>query len=196
MVLQDKKRTVFLSVCAVMAIGLLIVCFFARHGVVPIVVGLAFMGAGAFMLFRIRRVTIELDRAAGTIHILLQGIKSKEERNLGMAQVQKLLMRKLITTHTTRTRNSSGGSSSSTTTYHQFILVFVTDKNEEISFDFARVKVGLMNMITSREEKIKRQAQEVADFLKVPLNFAAPPSASQVLGAIRDGFAARFQKVH
>jgi len=196
MVLQANKHTAFLGVCGVIAIGLLIVCLLARHGVFPILVGLAFMGTGAFILFRIRRVTIELDKAAGTIHILLQGLRSKEERNLGMAQVQKLLLRKVIQTHTTRTRYSNGGSSSSTTTYHQFILVFVTDQNEEISFDFGKVRIGLMSMLTTPEEKIRRNAQAVADFLNVPLNIGAPPSASQVLGAIRDGFAARFQKVH
>jgi hypothetical protein len=196
MVLQDKKQTTYLSAGAVMALGLFIACLLARHGVVPILVGLAFMGAGAFILFRIRRVTIELDKAAGTVHILLEGLKSKEERNLGMAQVQKLLLRKVIQTQTTRTRSSTGGSSSSTTTYHQFILVFVTDQNEEIPFDFGKVKIGLMNMLTTPEEKIRRNAQAVAEFLNVPLTAAGPASVSQVLGAIRDGFAARFQKVH
>jgi hypothetical protein len=196
MVLQDKKQTTYLSAGGVMALGLFIICLLARHGVVPILFGLAFMGAGAFIIFRTRRVTIELDKSAGTVHFLLEGLKSKEERNLGMAQVQKLLLRKVIQTHTTRTRSSTGGSSSSTTTYHQFILVFVTDQNEEIPFDFGKVKIGLMSMLTTPEEKIRQNAQSVAEFLNVPLTAAGPASASQVLGAIRDGFAARFQKVH
>jgi hypothetical protein len=97
---------------------------------------------------------------------------------------------------------STGGSArgfastSSTTTYHRFILVFVTNQNEEIPFDFGKIKIGLMNMLTSPEEKIRRKAQEVADFLSVPMDVAAPPSASQVLGAIRDGIAGRLQRVH
>jgi hypothetical protein len=155
------------------------------------------MGAGAFILFKIRRVTIELDKSAGTIHILLKGLKAKEERNVGMAQIQKVLLRKLIQTHTMRSSSGRGfASTSSTTTYHQFILVFVTDQNEEIAFAFGKVRVGLLSMLTSPEGKIQRNAQAVADFLNVPLTVAGPPSASQVLGAIRDGFAARFQKVH
>src|SRR5215471_17669915 len=96
MVLRDKKLTTYLSAVAVMVMGLLIICLLARHGVVPILFGLAFMGAGAFIFFRIRRVTIELDKAAGTVHILLEGLKSKEERNLQMAQVRNLLLRKVI----------------------------------------------------------------------------------------------------
>jgi hypothetical protein len=198
MVLQDKKYTTFLSACGVMVMGLVITCLFARHGVVPIFVGLAFIGAGAFIIFRTRKVTIELDKAAGTIHILLQGIKSKEERNLGMAQIQKLLLRKVIETHTMRSTGGSArgfSSTSSTTTYHRFILAFVTTQNEEIPFSFGKVKVGLMNMLTSPEEKIRRKAQEVANFLNVPLD-AATPSASDVVGALRDGMALRFQKVH
>jgi hypothetical protein len=197
MVLRDKKFTAFLSIGVVMAMGLLIVCLLARHGVVPILVGLAFMGAGAVILFRLRRVTIELDKGAGTVHILLEGLKSKEERTLGMAEVQKLLLRKAIQTHTMRSSSNRGfASTSSTTTYHQFILVFVTDQNEEIPFAFGKVKVGVMSMLTSPETKIQRNAQEVANFLGVPLTAAGPASAAQVLGAIRQGFAARFQKVH
>ena len=195
MVLQDKKLTAYLTAGGAVVFGLLIACLLVRHGIIPILVGLAFMGAGVFMLFKLRRVTIELDKTAGTIHILLQGLKSKEERKLGMAQVTKLLLRKLIQTQTTRTTNSRGGGSSSTTTYHQFILVLVTDQNEEIPFDFGKVKIGLMNMLTSPEEKIRRNAQEVANFLNVPLD-AAVPSTSDVLGAIRDGIAGRFQKAH
>jgi hypothetical protein len=194
MVLQDKKYVAFLTAGGTVVAGLLIGCLLARHGVVPIIVGLACMGAGVFMIFKIRGVTIELDRSAGTIHILYQGLKSREERDLQMAQMQKVLLRKLIQTHRMTTTNRSGSSSSSTT-YHQFILVFVTDQNEQIPFDFGKIKVGLMNMLTTPEEKIRRGAQQIADFLNVPLD-AATPSATDVLGAIRDGIAGRFQKAH
>lgn len=199
MVLQDNKQTAFIAACGITVMGFLIAALLFRHGVVPILFGLIFMGAGAFFLFRIQRVTIKLDRAVGSIHILLQGIKSKEERNLAMAQVQKLFLRKVVQTHTTRSNTRVGGDikrMSSTTTYHLFILVFVTAQNEEIPFQFGKVRVGLMNAITSPEEKIQRNAQAVADFLNVPLTVANPPSASEVLGAMRQGFAAGFQKVH
>jgi hypothetical protein len=197
MVLQDKKYNVFLSACAVIALGLVIICLFARHSFIPVFVGLAFMGAGAFILFRTRQVTIELDKTAGTIHILLQGLKSKEERNLGMAQIQKVLLRKFIQTHTMRSSSGRGfASTSATTTYHRFILVFVTNQNEEIQFDFGKIKIGLMNMLTSPEEKIRQRAQEIANFLNVPMDVAAPPSASDVVGAIRNTIVGRLQKVH
>lgn len=199
MVLQDKKLTAYLSLSGLIAMGLLIACLLVRHGVGPIVAGLAFMGVGAFMLFRLRQVTIELDKTTGTVHILLKGLKSKEERNLPMSQMQKLLLRKVIQTHTTTSNTRTGNTinrSTSTTTYHQFILVFVTAQNEEISFDFGRVRLGLMNMLTTPEEKIQRNAQAVATFLNVPLTVAGPPTASQVLGALRGGFAAGFQKIH
>ena len=196
MVLKNNKLTAFLSAGGVVVVGLIIICVLARHGVFPILFGLIFMGVGVFMLIRFRRVTIELDRSSGTIHILYQGLKSKEERDLQMAQIQKVLLRKLIQTHTMRSSSGRGfASTSSTTTYHQFILSFVTDQNEEIPFDFGKVRIGLMNMLTSPEEKKRRDAQEIATFLNVPLD-AATPSASDVVGAIRDGIAARFQKAH
>jgi hypothetical protein len=113
-----------------------------------------------------------------------------------MAQIQKVLLRKLIQTHTMRTSSGRGfASTSSTTTYHRFILAFVTNQNEEIPFDFGKVKVGLMNMLTSPEEKIRRSAEKVANFLNVPLD-AATPSASDVIGALRNTMAGRLQKVH
>jgi hypothetical protein len=195
MVLKDNKQIAFLSAGGLVVFGLLIACLLVRHGVLPVIFGLAFMGAGAFMLFRIRRVTIELDKAAGTIHLLFQGLKSKEERELRMAQIQKLLLRKWIQTHSTTSYNRNTGRSTSSTSYHQFILVFVTDQNEEIQFDFGRVRIGLMNMLTSPEEKKRRAAEQIAIFLNVPLD-SASPSASDVLGAIRGGLAGRFQKVH
>jgi hypothetical protein len=199
MVLQDKKLTAYLGACGVTVMGLLIASLLIRHGIMPVLFGLLFMGAGAFFLFRIRRVTIELDRAAGSIHFRLEGLRSKEERNLAMVQVQKLLLRKVIQTHTTRTTTRTGNNSStssSTTTYHQFILVFVTAQNEEIPFDFGRVRIGLMSVLTTAETKIQKNAQTVATFLNVPLTVAGPPSTAQVFGALRENLAAGFQKVH
>lgn len=199
MVLQDNKQTAYLSACACVGIGLLIACAFARHNAVPVIVGLAFIGVGALILFKTKRVTIDLDKSSATIHILLQGLKSKTERNLGFGQIQKLLLRRVIQTHTMSQNQRIGGDvrrTSSTTTYHQFILVFVTDQNEQIPFNFARVKVGLMNMLSSPEEKIGRNAREVANFLNVPLEEAGPASASDALGALRAGLAGRLQKVN
>ena len=201
MVLRDNKHIAYLSAGAALAIGSLICLMMIRH-VVPVIVGLAFIGFGAFVLFRTKRVTIELDRGVGTIHILLQGLNRKVDRNLGLAQIQKLLLRKLIQTHTTVASAPSGASfsggrntTSSTTTYHRFVLAFVTDQNEEIPFEFGKVKVGLMNMMTSSEEKIRRNVQEVANFLNVPVE-SAMPSTSDVRGGIRAVLAGYLQKVH
>jgi hypothetical protein len=199
MVLQDKKRSAYLGACGIIVMGLLIASLLIRHGVMPILFGLLFMGAGAFFLFLIKRVTIELDRASGSIHILLEGLKSKEERNLPMAQVQKLLLRKVIQTHTTHSNTRMGSDirrTSSTTTYHLFILVFVTSQNEEIPFQFGKVRIGLMSMLTTPETKIQENARAVANFLNVPLTVAEPPSAGQVFGAFRQGLPAGFQRVH
>jgi len=194
MVLRDRKYTTFLSAGACVVGGLLIACLFSKHSILPILFGLAFMGAGAFVLFRTRSVTIELDRAAGNIHILFQGIKSKEERDLAMAQIQKLFLRKLTKTSTTRTTDSRGHSSTSSKTYYQYILVFVTDKNEELPFDFGRVNAGLMNLFRSPDEKKRQDAEQIANFLGVPLEMGIP-SAKEVLGAIRDGFIGRYQNI-
>jgi hypothetical protein len=194
MVLQDKKYTTFLSAGACVVGGLLIACLLRRHGFFPIAFGLAFMGVGAFLLFKTRSVTIELDRAAGNIHILFQGIKSKEERDLAMSQIQKLFLRKLTRTSTTRTTDARGNSSTSSKTYYQYILVFVTDKNEELQFDFGKVNAGLLNLFLSPDEKKRQDAEKIANFLGVPLEMGIP-SAKEVLGAIREGFMGRYQNI-
>jgi hypothetical protein len=194
MVLQDKKYTSYLSAVALVIGGLLIACLFSKHSFVALIVGLAFMGVGAFLLFRTRSVTIELDRSAGNIHILFQGIKSKEERDMSMAQIQKIFLRKLTRTSTTRTTDSRGHSSSSSKTYYQYILVFVTDKNEELQFDFGKVSAGLMNLFRSPDETKRQDAEKIANFIGVPLEMGIP-SAKEALGAIREGFMGRYQNM-
>lgn len=203
MVLQDNKQTAYLVAGVAMVVGLLICVFFIRRNVVPVIVGLGFIGFGALILFKTKRVTIELDRATATMHILLQGLNSKEDRNLSLGQIQKLTLRTMIETHTMNTsapagaRYQGGGNTrTSSTTYHRFILSFVTNENEEIPFEFGKVKVGLMNALTNPEEKIQRDAQQVASFLKVPLDTTTPSAPSGVLGALRAGLAGKMQKVH
>lgn len=200
-VLRDNKLIAFLYAGAAIGVGLLI-CVTMMNHVVAIMVGLAFIGVGGFILFKTRRVAIEMDRGVGKIHILLHGLGSKKEWKLGIAEIQKLLLRKLVQTQTTVSSalasarfKGDRNTTSSTTTYHRFILIFVTDRNEEIPIDFGRVKAGLMNAFTSPEDKIRRDAREVANFLNVPLD-AATPSASAVFGAVRAGLAGQLQKVH
>jgi hypothetical protein len=193
MVLQDLKRGRFLVAGILLPAGLLIACLFGRHNIVPIIVGLAFMGAGAFFLFSTKRVTITLDNAAGKITVLLQGIKSKTERELRVAQIKKFVLRKFMETHATHTaaqrweRNQR--TKTTTTTYFQYVLVFVTDQNEELPFAFGRVPVGATDLDGNKQQ----EAERVAAFIGVPLEVSLPADSS-VMSALKAGLAGKMEK--
>ena len=193
MVLQDLKQSRFLVAGVLLPAGLLIACLFGRHNIVPIIVGLAFMGVGAFFLFSTKRVTITLDKAAGKVSILLQGIKSKTERELRVAEIKKLVLRKFMETHSTHTpaqrweRNQRARTT--TTAYFQYVLVFVTDQNEELPFAFGKVPVGTADS----DDNQRQQAEQVAAFIGVPLDVSLPADSS-VMSALKAGLAGKMQK--
>lgn len=190
MVLKDNKyRPLFIAALLVVS-GILIAVLFGRRHFMPILVGLGFFVAGGLMIYFTKRVTIELDRATGKVLVRLQSVRKKEERELAMTQIRRLVLRKMIQTQII---SSTSSSRSSAKTYYQFVLIFVTDQNEELPFDFGRVSAGITNLLTSPDDKKKRRAQQVADFIGAPLEVSLPSGANPV-SALRDSIAARLQK--
>src|SRR3974390_3129535 len=94
MILQDNKYSRFFTAICLVIGGLLIASLLAHRSFVAVIVVVAFMAAGGFILFITRRVTITLDKAAGNIRILLRGLTKKEEQELPMAQIKKMVLRK------------------------------------------------------------------------------------------------------
>jgi hypothetical protein len=190
MVLKDNKYRPVLAAGLLLVTGILMVVFFGRRHFMPILVGLTFVAAGGLVIYLTKRVTIELDRAAGKILVRLQSLRKKEERELAMTQIRKLVLRKIIQT---AILTSPSSSRSSAKTYYQFVLIFVTDQNEELPFDFGRVSAGITNLLTSPDDKKKRRAQQVADFIGAPLEVSLPSGADPI-SAFRGSIAARMQK--
>jgi hypothetical protein len=190
MVLKDNKYRRLFTAGLLVVSGIFIAVLFGGRHFMPILVGLVFFAGGGLMIYFTKRVTIELDRAAGTILVRLRSLKTKEERELGMTQIRKLVLRKMIQTQIV---SSSSSSRSSAKTYYQFVLIFVTDQNEELPFDFGRVSAGITNLLISPDDKKKRAAQQVADFIGAPLEVSLPSGANPI-SAFRDSVAARMQK--
>jgi len=182
MILRDGKITRFLQAAGIVAVGFFAAVILWRHGFVPILVGLAFVAAGAYIIFTTRRVTIVLDQTTGKINILVQSLKGREQRELQIRQIQKVVLRKLI--QTSYVSNSSSGRRSPKT-YYQFLLIFVTDRNEELSFDFGKVSAGLTNLIVSPDDRKRKEGEQIATFIGVPLE-TAMPSAGDVFSALKD----------
>lgn len=170
MVLKDNKYRPLLTACLLIVAGIFIAVLFGGRHFMPILFGLVFVAAGAAVIYFTKQVTIELDRASGRVRIRLQSLKKKEERDFAMTQIRKIVLRKTIQTAIV----SSGASTRSAKTYYQFLLIFVTDQNEELPFDFGKVSAGITNLLFSPDDKKKQAAQQIADFIGAPLEVSLP----------------------
>jgi hypothetical protein len=180
MVLEDNKLKRFATAILLFVGGLMIAVLF-RKNLLPLAVGLAFAAVGVFLFLSTKRVRIELDKSIGKITILLKGFKQAEERGMAFGDIQKIVLRKLIQTSLVSNQRGRGQS----TTYYQFLLILVTNRNEELPFDFGKVNAGLASMIFSPDSRKQTEAQQIASFIGTPLEIALP-SASAVISAIKD----------
>lgn len=170
MVLRDDKHQRIMTAWFLVACGLVCTFFLSHYIMVPMFAGLGLAAVGAFILFDTRRVTIELDKGTGRIHVVLEGLKKKEERNLGMGQISKVVLRKLMQTSTV----SVSRGLASARNYYQFTLVFVIDQKGELPFDFGQVECGITNLILSPDEQKREDAAQIASFIGAPLEFSLP----------------------
>jgi hypothetical protein len=72
-------------------------------------------------------------------------------------------------------------------------LLFILENGEEMDFEFGSV-AGTMDILTSPEERIRKQAKEVSDFLEVPLKKIGPPSTSETISAVKDAITSTIEK--
>ena len=170
MVLQDNKQPRILAAWMLVAGGLILTFIVSHYIVVPMFAGLGLVGVGAFILFTTKRVTIELDKATGRIHVLLADLKRKEERDVGMAQISKVVLRKLMQTSTV----SAPRGLAHARNYYQFTLVFVIAEKGELGFDFGQVTCGITNLILSPDAQMREDAAQIARFIGAPLEVAQP----------------------
>lgn len=120
---------------------------------------------------------------------MLQSLKDFEERELAITDIKKIVLRKIIQSSSVTTVSARGGRSTSRSVHYQYILVFVSEQNGEMPFDFGKVNAGLVNLIVSPDEKKRRAAEQIAKFIGVELD-ATMPSAGDVLSALKQGITA------
>jgi hypothetical protein len=164
MTLKDYNISHFLGGVLFFVVGFFIAFFFDADGnlVVP-AIGVIFALVGIWLLVSTKLVSISLDKAMNKAKFSLRSILKNESKEITLQQIKSLILEKEI-------RRSSKGKSR-----RQFSLRFVLDSGEEMPFEFGSV-AGTMDVLTSPEEKIRKQAQQVAEFLGVNLKEIGPPS--------------------
>ena len=128
-----------------------------------------FAVVGLGVVVSTKMLTVTLDKGTGKGTISLRGIIGGGSRDIELSNVRKLLLRKTT-------------SSSKNGTIHTYNIGLVMDTNEELPFKLASKSAGLMDVINSPDEKEKKDAQQIADFLGVPMEFVSPPIPNINLG--------------
>jgi hypothetical protein len=165
MVLRDDKHQRFVTAWLLVAGGLVLTFLVSRYIIVPMFAGLGLAAVGAFILLTTRRVTVVLDKTAGRIHVVFEGFKRKEERDLGMGQISKVVLRKLMQTSAVAAPRGLATARN----YYQFTLVLVVDQKGELPFDFGQVECGITNLILSPDDQKREDAAQIASFIGAPL---------------------------
>jgi hypothetical protein len=165
MVLKDDHHRRFILAYWLVIGGQLFTLLLSHFMVVPLFAGLGLIGVGLFILLTTRSVTIELDKTTGRVHMLLEGARRREERDLGMGQIHKVVLRKLMQTSTA----SAAQGLASARNYYQFTLVFVTDQEAELPIDFGKVGCGITSLILPPDQRKREEAAKIAKFIGAPL---------------------------
>ena len=66
-------------------------------------------------------------------------------------------------------------------------MIFALKNGEETSLEFGRVSAGIMDVLSSPNEK--SESKQISDFIGVGLKEVLPPTASEALSAIKEGIA-------
>lgn len=186
MVLKDHNYTGFLGGAVFFVIGLGLVYMALtgaaqqQNGWLLPVVGAVFAIVGAYLVVTTKIVMIVIDKGMGKASVSLQGLMKRDSREIPLDSIKALTLTKSVRT----THSSKGGSSTS----YQYDLSFETDGGA-VPFDFGSVSAGITDMIVSPDEKKRKEAQQVADFIGVQLRFVGPPSIGEAFTAIKEGIA-------
>jgi hypothetical protein len=165
MVLKDDQHQRFILAYWLVIGGQLFTLLLSHYIMVPLFAGLGLIGLGLFILLTTRSVTVELDKTTGRVHVLLEGARRREERDLGMGEIHKVVLRKLMQTSSTSLTHGL----SSARNYYQFTLIFVTDQATELPFDFGKAGCGVTSLILPPDQRKREEAARIAQFIGAPL---------------------------
>lgn len=182
MTLKDYNISHFLGGLLFFVIGLGITLLAGASGnLLPLAIGVIFGLIGLWLLISTKLVNISLDKGMNRAKFSLRSILKNEFKEIPLHEIKGLVLEKEI-------RRSSKGKKR-----RQFSLRFVLGSGTELPFEFGSV-AGTMDVLTSPEENIRKQAQQVSEFLGVSLKEVGPPSTSKTISAVKDAIAAGMKK--
>jgi hypothetical protein len=139
--------------------------------------GALFAIVGLYLILTTKIVNVVLDKGSGKFSYSLSGIAGGGKRELELKRITGLTLQKTTTT----SHSSKGGSS----THYNYFLNFMTDANEEMSVELGSVQAGITDVLVSPDERMRKEAKRVADFIGVQLKEAWPPSMGEMMGMIK-----------
>lgn len=181
MSLKDHNISHFIMGLMFLLIGPAIAFLFGTADLVVLGFGALFSLVGLWILISTKLVSISLDKGMGRASFSLRSLLKNEHKEIAISDIKGLTLQKDIV-------GSSKGKSS-----RQFSLTFVLGGGTELPFEFGSV-AGTMDVLTSPEEGIRKKAQQVSEFLGVPLKLIGPPSASEAISAIKDAITAGMKR--
>ena len=181
MVLKDHNYSFFLmGILFVVVGGVVAYMGFMDDNMLAAGIGLVFIGGGIYMFVTNKMVTIVLDRQ-GMSSMSLKSLLKRESRQFNLSDISELIIKSFLN----RSKNS---------TYYDFSLVFVMKNREEMQFEFGREKAAGLISLSSPFDKKKNEAQQVANFIGVPLKEIRPPSLGEVFGSVKDALSTQMKQ--
>ena len=191
MVLTDQNITNFVGGIICSAFGIVIVIFFGLANLVSLAIGIVLILAGVYVVLTTKSVTVILDNEQRKCDILLQSILKKESREFAFDEVKELILKSYMgySTSNRSTSNRSGFSTKQGKPYYQHSLIFSLKDGGEIPLEFGRVSASIMDVLNSPNEKKRKEAKQISDFIGVELKEVLPPSATEILSTLKEGIA-------
>jgi hypothetical protein len=176
MVLKDHNYTSFVVGIVFFLAGLGVSAIFSNGNLLIVGFGLIFALVGLYAFVSAKIVTITLDKAAAKANFSFQSVINRQNRDVEIGKIKEIILQKTI---------SNSGKSTS----YVFILKFGLEGGEEIPVEFATLSASIVDVVTSPDEKVKKDAKQITDFLGVNFRYEGPPSVADLMSAVKDGIA-------
>ena len=177
MVLKYHNITNFAGGIIFSAFGIGIAFFSGPANLAALAIGVVFGLVGVYLILTTKSITVTLDKEQRKCSLSFQSILKKESKEFGFDEIKELILKSYI------------GHSSRGKQYYQYSLIFALKNGEETSLEFGRVSAGIMDVLSSPNEKKRKEAKQISDFIGVGLKEVLPPTASEALSAIKEGIA-------
>ncbi len=171
MVLKDHNISHFVGGLVAVAAGIAVILFMTSESILVPIIGGLFVVAGAYVLATTKIINISLNKTTMCTFSMWK-LLGKESRECSMGDINSLTLEKSI----------HGGKNKTT---YKYVLAFGFKDGSEMLFDFGSVSAGIADVFRSPHEKKKKEAQQIADFIGVPLKEIGPPDVSQVLASVK-----------